>query len=232
MVRIIRYIIGALLSAAVALPYSTAEAQGWVRLPNGELGYKVDYTSTGYFYCSNYFIPKTSCSAHGNSVTLTNAGNALTMTYVGFQHSVVASNGQRTPIGYIQTTYLGTGPFTFPSTAAPNAWYLGFNLNLIASAPMLMNGWWGLGYAMQNNTLSMINRYGWGYLAFPVTPPPPPATYNALVFQDLSNSPITAGNSLTYIDATALITPEPATIILTASGLAATFAALRRRRRR
>lgn len=220
---------------ALLLPIARLQAQGWQRLPNGELGYRTDYTSTGFFACNNYFLVRSSCRVNGSSVTLTNGGNSLTLTYHGFTSSVLATAiTQKVPIGYIEKSYTGTGPFIFPRTATPDAWYVSFGILLSTIVPVMTNGWWQGGYMMSGNTLHPVNCCGAAttVVSLPVAPPPPPATYSGVAFYDWTNPEFAMDNQRMYFDAQVSITPEPATIVLVGTGLAGTLGAWRRRQGR
>lgn len=225
------------LGAAVVLGLAAAPAgaQGWIRLPNGELGYQTDYTSTGFFSCNQYFVTRGACRVNGSSVTLTNGGNSLTLTYHGFNQAVVASNQPtRTSIGQITKSYSGSGPFIFPATYSPNAYYLRFWINVQTVAPLAAMGTWFGGYTMHQNTLYPINCCDGAPATFtlPVTSPPSPATYSGLAFYRFSNPSFVFDDEPMYFDASVSVTPEPATLVLVATGVAGMLGVARRRRTR
>lgn len=230
-----RGLVGMVAVAVFAPVVSPAGAQGWIRLPNGELGYQTDYTSSGFFSCNNWFLTKGACRVNGSSVTLTNGGNSLTLTYHGYAQTVVASNQvTRTPIGWIEKSYTGSGPFIFPTTNSPNAFYVSFWISVQTIAPLAASGTWHGGYMMQNNNLRPISCCDGAGATFtlPVAPPPAPATYTGLAFFKFTNPPFVLDDQPMYFDASVSITPEPATIILVATGLAGTLGVVRRRRKR
>lgn len=222
-----------LVFALVATTPAVAQGQGWIRLPNGQLGYVTDYTSSGFWHCNNYFINANGCKVNGQSVTLSNAGNTLTLTYTGFQNRITAlSRGQRAPIGQITKSFTGTGPFTFPTTTTPNAFYLAFGIVVTQLAPLPSSNYWTGGYLMRNNNLLPVNYGGHTVLRFNVTPPPEPFTYSGLLMHKFTNPAFTMDDEPMVFDASVSVTPEPATLILVGSGLAGVFGAVARRRRR
>ncbi|MGH7694083.1 MAG: hypothetical protein ACRENH_03840, partial [Gemmatimonadaceae bacterium] len=79
------------LSAALLLA-SRLEGQGWVTLPNGELGYITDLTTTGFFQCGDPFFMIGSCQVVGNSITLGSGGSFMTMTFQGLSQTITATN--------------------------------------------------------------------------------------------------------------------------------------------
>src|SRR5512132_1996026 len=74
-----------------------ASAQGWLTLPNGATGYATDFTTSARFYCTPWLLFGT-CNASGNSVVLGNAGNTMTITFIGVSRQVTASNQTQAPI--------------------------------------------------------------------------------------------------------------------------------------
>ncbi|MCC6773006.1 MAG: PEP-CTERM sorting domain-containing protein [Gemmatimonadaceae bacterium] len=229
--RWMRHAIVCAATMAAGLSGTTLQAQGWQRLPNGELGYRTDYTSTGFFACNQWFITRGACRVNGSSVTLTNAGNSLTLTYHGYSTSVLATaHSKTTPIGYIEKSFTGSGPFIFPRTRTPNAYYVNFWIAVSTVTPVMSSGIWNGGYLLGQNGLKAVNLSAHSKFLLPVSPPPSPATYNGLASYDFTNPDVTLDNQRMYFDANVSITPEPATIVLLGTGLVGTFGAWRRRR--
>lgn len=229
MVWWMRCALACVATIALGLPGTSLHAQGWQRLPNGELGYRTDYTSSGTFACNQWFVTRGACRVNGSSVTLTNGGNSLTLTYHGYSTSVLATaKAKTTPIGYIEKSYTGSGPFIFPPTRTPNAFYLRFSIALSTVVPVMTTGTWRGTYVLGQNKLHAYSSAS--YVELPVSPPPPPATYRNLVFNSFTNPDVTLDNQRMYIDANVAITPEPATIVLLGTGLVGTFGVWRRHR--
>jgi len=196
-------------------------AQGWTTLPNGEPAYVMDYAFTGQFRC--IASPSVgSCLANANSITLTNGGQSLTMTFLGASGQLTVSNvGERVAIGSIETVLSGPGTFAFPVVINPNAALFGFAIDLATSAPIVTHGQWNTGFRTINPFEVAANccdgRHT--YIEVPVSPPPAPFTYTSVIFDDFTNPVISVDNGPLAITADVAIIPEPATIVLFGTGL-------------
>jgi hypothetical protein len=218
------------LAAAGLLTLSVeANGQGWVRLPNGEVGYMTDYLTSGLFKCSQFIYGGT-CVANGNSVTITNGGAALTLTFEGAGSLITATNQSiRIPIGTITSVVSGNVPFVFPPIRSRHAHYLTLSVPVSTLSPLRSRRIWTSAYLLRGNGLRSIMG---APISFPVAGGQPGTTYRMLALEKFTNPNIPGGNGSWSISASASIAPEPATIILLGSGLFASGAVARHRRRR
>jgi hypothetical protein len=230
-----RWIGGAVGMVVLIFGARPAYGQGWITLPNGQLGYVTSYTTSGMFICGNYF-PSGQCVAQGTSVVLTNGGASMTIAFRGAAHTVTAvpSGPTSVPLGTFTRTVSGTGPFTFPnSSVGPRALYLGFAMNLTTLAPLpRQQARFFLGFVNPRTGILHVGANSGGQGTF-VPPPPPPATYSGLAWDKLAierEFPPVDGSS----DVTAVVSvvPEPATLALLAPGVLGVLGAAYRRRSR
>jgi hypothetical protein len=225
-----------------ALPLSAAllfapalEGQGWVTLPNGELGFITSLTTTGFFQCGEAYAIIGSCQVSGNSITLGSGASVMTMTFQGLSQMITANNvGTPVTLGTVTKTFSGTGPFLFPATRNVNTplFYFFIQLGLSGGTPGVTGDTWGAGYNGVSRTSipKTCCDYLPDWVAFHV-PPPSNATYNVVSFDGFFGTTMTATGDPMSISTNVAIIPEPATIWLTGTGLVGLFAALRRRRR-
>jgi hypothetical protein len=111
---------------------------------------------------------------------------------------------------------------------------INFALNLTSTSPVPTSGAWYAGYKRLSDTalpVSCCEGYN-NYFHLNFTPPPPGADYHELTFHSFTRPIIDVETETLVIDATAVITPEPATIALLGSGLAALGGVAARRGRR
>lgn len=226
-----------------ALPLSAAllfapelEGQGWVTLPNGELGFITSLTTTGFFQCGEAYAIIGSCQVSGNGsrLTLGSAGAFMTLTFLGLTQTVLATNtAHPVYLGSVLKTFDGTGPFLFPRSRNINTPLFHFFMPMqVQGGSPLWGGTWGAGYLPLSRTripkscCDYSDALGWG-----IAPAPAPATYAGLIFDPFYGSTMTVTGEPMSIYANVAIVPEPATIWLTATGLVSVAAALRRRRK-
>jgi hypothetical protein len=211
-------IAAAALTLALGSP-APAAAAGWERLPNGELGYTFDYTTTGLFSCLSSNIVVGSCVASDGTITLSNGGSSLTLTFIPAAGTVTATNVTGTMnLGTITQTVTGDGGFLFPTPRNPNVGLFDFTETLSVTAPLPLTRAWTYGALVHGDELRPTSYDHSRVTSFPVTPPPPPASYNMVA---LKRSPPTFrpdGNTIA-LTATVGVIPEPATIALLGSGL-------------
>jgi hypothetical protein len=200
-----------------------ADGQGWVTLPNGELGYILDYTTTGFFECGDPFFMIGTCHASGNTITLGSAAATLTLTFQGLSQSVTSTNVARSvKIGTVTKQFGGTGPFRFPTSTNANVPLFFFAIEITTSNPLAAAGRWHSGYLPLSRTV--IPRsccdYSNTWIPFPVVPPPAGFTYGAVYFDNIVGTTLTVEADPMQLTGTTGIVPEPGTLWLTATGLA------------
>ena len=68
---------------AISVTGGTASAQGWTILPDGTPTYATNFSTSAFFSCEglHYGYLTGSCSAQGNTLTLTNGGASLLLTF-------------------------------------------------------------------------------------------------------------------------------------------------------
>ena len=230
-----RWMKGASLVTALVLSAARVDGQGWITLPNGQLGYVTSYTTSGMFVCGNYFKAG-QCVAQGNSVVLTNGGASMTIAFQGVAHTVTAltTGGTSVPMGTFTRTVSGTGPFTLPNSfAGPTVFYLGFAMNLSMMAPLPQTHPYFIGFSHpQQGFLDTYIEGGVGQ-SISILPPPPPTTYGGVAWDKLSlENEIYPVDGSSPVTAVVSIAPEPATLALLAPGILGVLGAAYRRRSR
>lgn len=226
------------LAVSAALVLAPAlQAQSWLRLPNGELGYVTDYTTTGFFQCGESYAIVGSCAASGNSITLGSNGNFLTLVFHGISQVILATNvPQRQVIGSITKSFTGPSQFTFPTSRNVNTPLFFLSMLMSTSQPQPRSFTWLLHYYALSLTNIPCNYCDYVHPTntFPTSPPPSGYGYTAVDWSSLDGAAINVYPGSTTLTATAAITPEPSTLLLAATGcvgLVPTMLRLRRRRR-
>lgn len=224
--------------AAALFLASDLESQGWVTLPNGELGFITSLTTTGFFQCGEAYAIIGSCQASGNSITLGSGGSFMTMMFQGLSQIITATNvGTPVQLGTVTKSFSGSGPFLFPASRNINAvlFYFFINLAVTGATP----GWttgstWGAGYLPLSRTSipKSCCDYLPDFVAFDAGQSPAPFNYGMLIFDGFWETKMTATGEPMTIYTNAAILPEPSTIWLTGTGIMCVAAALRRRRRK
>lgn len=223
-----------LLAFALIALGAPLEGQGWVTMPNGTLAYVSDYTTTGMFTCGNqrykhFWVG--SCVANGNTLVLERNGSVATVTFEGVSGTMTARSDRAnvTSLGRLSVSWSGTPLRQFPIMRNRNVPVFRLAIGFASSDPVVrglsLNYW----YFQRGNSLQG-GRQGWASVKTP--PSPYPSTYSELVLSKPSYAPITTGFESLDITAGASVTPEPATIVLLATGLGAMVAGRCRQRRR
>jgi hypothetical protein len=212
------------------VPARDSAGQTWLHLPNGEVGYVVDYTTTGIAFCSKYFLSG-SCSVSGSSFAIRNGGSTMTVTFEGVTDNVIASNQatKQVRLGTIKTAISGSGTFQFPQTAAPNGPYMYFAILLDQLSPTFSQKYIAGGYLLRSGGLRPF-QYS-SVASFPTLSPPAGAAYGEYSFGQVLFPDLPPVDGEYDVMASVNLTPEPATLALVGSGMLA-FAGISLRRRR
>lgn len=233
--RIRRFVAHSGPIVAVLLFAPALRAQGWITLPNGELGYVTDYTTSGFFQCGDPLYMLGTCTASGNTITLGNGANTMTMVFNGVSGVVTATN-TRVPgyaMGTISKTFSGPGQFTFPGTKNINVPLFYFSIAINSSFPVNASGTWQAGYLPLSSTsipVSCCEGFATS-VVLPVVPPAAPYNYSYVIWDSFQGATMTVTPEDLVLTASTGVVPEPAVIWLTASGCLALAPVLWRRRR-
>jgi hypothetical protein len=215
---------------------SPIDAQGWLRLPHGGLGYMTDYTTSGFFSCQPRYYPGGLCQAAGNTLTLTTGTASLTLTFHGVADTLLAKvgpHGQRFELGTVEKTISGTGPFEFPFQRRVNSPFFRFNVGLQIGAPAPGSGGFQWGYMLRSRTVATPNCCRGGtYFDLPVGDAPGPPTYRGLTFSNADDPIFTVDEDPVALFATVSVAPEPGTLVLLGTGFVGLAGVVSRRLRR
>jgi hypothetical protein len=230
-----RACVGLTLILAFASVPTPASAQ-WFRLPNGKLAFRTDYTSSATFVCGTWFI-NGSCQSTGNALILKSGASAMTISWespTAGPLTTAWSQTHRFLVGTIRTSVNGP-PFVFPTMATNPA--LVFQMHMAFSGPATYPGYTDPAYYSfaqgPNNSLRAAGFTNIGIFGFPFGPGGD--SRGGLIWYSFKTNPtIDATSSAIDIFATTGIAtaPEPATMVLFATGAAAIGAVARRRARR
>jgi hypothetical protein len=210
---------------ATCLSVSTAAADPFTVLPNGELVFNVDFSSEGAFRCLSGIV----CSGSGtNTVTIGSGENVSRISFIGQDGSAQIGGTALVPVTLGHFEVSSSEGFVYPRPSQ-NAPLLLFDLVMRQSSPVSA-GWrlrWTFG---PGGSESLSSQEGATYLQLPTGPNPPGFNYEAIVYT-IAPVPFTLPSNGTYtVNAEAGAVPEPATLVLLGTGLAGVVAARRRKR--
>ncbi len=222
--------VGSMVALLVAAIPAEVAGQGWTKLPNGNYAYATDYTTSGLFFCGNLRYLEGTCTTNGNSLTLTSAqGASTTFSFNGVSGQVLASGrGPRVSLGSLAVAYSGPGAPALPIYNSPSPVFY-FAIGITTSSPFAAAG--GFGYRNIFWKGGIANLYG--NVETQLATAPSPFSYQGpLRFVEPDHTFLTLGDDEIDYYASAVVTPEPATLALLATGLAGVAGVVRRRRRR
>jgi hypothetical protein len=221
-----RTLLASLVLVASLVGQAEARAQ-WSVGPDGVLRYATDYTTTGLFSCNPSNLPYVvgSCSASGNTLTLTSGSAILTTSFSGVSSGLVATNqgGQFVTLGSLQTTLSGDGAFIMPMLAGLQTQSLFVFTLALSSAVPVGRGSWVRGFIRTGDSEIFGNCCeAPDYVAFTTTPLPPDLGFTgplSLIYDHLTQEVIRAETGSLVLQARVGIVPEPGTLLLVATGL-------------
>lgn len=201
---------------------TTARADPFTVLPNGDLVFNVSMSSTGVFTCGTLV----SCTGTGtNSVTLTSGGGTATFTFTGVSTSIVVGNvAIPVTVGTFEDST--TPGFVLPDGININSHLFAIDLMLSQSSPAI--GMDRVTWAF-NRTFSRSGEGQRTYFQTPVGSQPPEYHYTSIIYSLRGDDFTLPTNGSKTLIADTGVVPEPASIFLVGSGL---IGALYRRRKR
>ncbi|MEP7383649.1 MAG: PEP-CTERM sorting domain-containing protein [Gemmatimonadota bacterium] len=221
----------ALIAALAMASAQPAHAAGWVHLPNGKIAYQTDYTSSAMFTCSRWIIVG-SCSAVANSVTLTNGGSQLTLSWQPSTSPLNLGFYSAPPfvMGTIQKTVTGTGPFVLPTLANPKGplFDMKFDITTEAFPPSGSQAIF-FSFVIQSPTMLRVggnstwHQLGWLRAS-------PSLSGSAWIHARTPSFDTTEGE-VQVLATSGISTPEPASLFLLGSGMLGVAGIVRRRRK-
>ena len=222
------------MAGTVLLFASELQSQSWVTLPNGELGYITNYTTTGFFQCGEAYAIIGTCQESGNSITLGSGGNFLTLIFQGISQAILVTNTpQRHILGNVTKSFSGPGQFTFPRSRNVNTPLFSLSMALNSTFPVPGALSWQLSYFALSLTNIPCNNCDYApQTGYATSPPPAGYGYGAVSWESIQGAGINVFPAPMQLSATAAITPEPATLVLTVTGCLGLIPTLLRKRRR
>jgi hypothetical protein len=226
----------ALAALTLCLLPMVARADSFVILPNGELAFVLNASTQVSFTCR----PGVPCSAAANSVTLGTGADTTTFTFSGSViNTLVGAESVPVLLATVQTAITGAGYVNaenFGGIQSPlGTLSIGFTQTSPAPAVSGINALLAGGPDSYRLLFGQAAGANSTYFITPTGPNPPGFNYGNLAFEMITdpsngavNLPVGATREVT---ARAGAIPEPATLLLFATGLAGAAGKARGRRK-
>lgn len=212
------------VAATMAMGARDASAQGWSMLPNGNLLYMMDYTTSGTYTCTTQYVVS-GCSQGSNGVTLTSGTAYLKISFFGVPNSpLVISTGTgkstKMKIGTLVLTPGGVGPFSFPPATHANH-YLNFFVQISSNSPVAASGALCGAILPRGGGFQVANTRCPSYALLAFQQAPSPFKYGEFIVPrpDFTGIRQVEQERAFDIYADVAIVPEPGTIVLLGTGL-------------
>jgi PEP-CTERM motif-containing protein len=201
---------------------TTARAEPFTVLPNGDLVFDASISTNGLFTCGTVVA----CTGSGtNSITLTSGGGTATFLFTAVSTSFVVGNST-IPVTVGTFTDSTTPGFLLPDNININTHLFSIDVTLSQSSPAVgldrVN--WGF-----NRTFT---RFGEGmrtYFQLPIGSQPPQYHYTSIIYSLRADEFTLPTNGSKDLVADTGVVPEPTSLVLAGTGL---VGALYRRRKR
>jgi hypothetical protein len=210
---------------ASLLSVTPARAEPFTILPNGNVVFNAALTTQAAFFCLQGL--SASCFGSGtNALTFGSGADTTTIKFTGVDTTLAIGNSAvPVHLGQVLLTTTGGG-FVFPEALNPNVGVLGMALTLTHESPVAASRTRAWRFHPRGDGLNLF--MGQSYATFPLGGNPPGFNYDLAVYT-FNPFPFTLRPGITNISADVGAVPEPGTLMLVGSGVAAVL--LRRRRR-
>ena len=203
------------------------------------MAYSAGYSTSGSFLCSGQYVLPGSCASVADGITITNGSASATFRFFGASGTLVASTNPSalTPIGIgrIETSFAGSGPFTFPFTQSPNGnpiARLSVTVSVAGSGARI----WNSGFLNPSGLIEIPRNCCEGAsddLLYGIEQTPRRPGGSALVIRQFTRPVLSStSGAVQQLSAVPSVIPEPSTYALLGTGLLSLggIAALRRKR--
>jgi PEP-CTERM motif len=192
---------------------TTARAEPFTILPNGDLVFNVSLTASGSFTCGSVV----SCTGSGtNSITLQSGRGTATFSFTPIGPMSFAVGNVAIPLTLGTFLDSTTPGFELPSNLGlgPSLFFFDFTLTHTSPVPSSAS----LEWRFNRN----FDRSGEGqrtYLQFPIGPIPPQYQYTGIIYSMRADGFSLPSNGVQSLIADVGVVPEPASMVLVTTGL-------------